>query len=74
MVIASLNVSNMLPHHDKIAPLIKEQGIHLLALNEAKIGENYSSNQLQIKGYKFKKIDPNRKRSSIAFFVLLKVA
>ena len=36
MVIAYLNVNSLLSHHDEIVFLVKEKGIHSLALNETK--------------------------------------
>ena len=69
MVIASLNVNSLLSHHDEIASLIKEQGIHFLALNETKIDENCSSELLQIEGYKLERLDRSRHGGGIAFYI-----
>ena len=68
MVIASLNVNSFLSHHDEIVSLIKEQGIHFLALNETKIDENCSSEVLQIEGYNFERLDRNRAGSGVVFY------
>ena len=69
MVIASLNINSLLSHHDEIVSLIKEQGIHFLALNETKIDENCSSEVLQIEGYNFESLDRNRAGGGVAFYI-----
>ena len=69
MVIASLNVNSHLSHHDEIVSLIKEQGIHFLALNETKIDENCSSEVLQIAGYNFERLDRDRAGGGVAFYI-----
>ena len=40
IVIASLNVNNLLLQIDKICTLVKDLGIHILAINETKFDEN----------------------------------
>ena len=37
MVVASFNVNSLMLHIDEIRLLIKELGIHILAINETKI-------------------------------------
>ena len=69
MIIASLNVNSLLSHHDEIALLVKEQGIHFLALNETKIDKNCSSESLHIEGYKFERLDRNRNGGGVAFYI-----
>ncbi len=69
MIIASLNANSLLSHYDEIASLIKEQGIHFLALNETKIDENCSSELLQIDGYKLERLDRYTKRGGVAFYI-----
>ena len=69
MVIASLNVNSLLSHHDEIVSLIKEQGIHFLALNETKIDENCFSKVLQIAGYNFERLDRDRAGGGVDFYI-----
>ena len=40
MAIASLNVNSLLLHIDEIRMLVKELGIHILALNETKLDKS----------------------------------
>ena len=42
VVIASLNINSLLLHLDEIKVLLKEQGIHILALSETKIDNTIS--------------------------------
>ena len=69
MVIASLNVNSLMSHYDETVSLIKEQGMHFLAFNEAKIDENFSSELFHIDGYKFERLDRNRNGGGIAFYI-----
>ena len=39
MVIASLNVNSLSAHKDEVDTLLKDQGIHILALNETKVDD-----------------------------------
>ena len=59
MVIASLNVSSLPAHKDDVETLLKDKGIHILALNETKIDDSYPSDLLQIDGYRFVRHDRN---------------
>ena len=69
MVIASLNVNSLLSHHDEKVFLVKEKGIHFLALNETKIDKNCSSELLYMEGYKFERLDRNRNGGGVAFYI-----
>ena len=60
MIIASINFNSLPRHLDEIKLLLKEQGIHILALNEAKIDRNVSSDFLEVEGYKLIRLDRNR--------------
>ena len=48
---------------------MKDQGIHILALNESKIDDNYPSDLLQIDGYRFVRYDGNRDGGGVGFYV-----
>ena len=68
MVIASMNVNSLLPHLDEIELLLKDNGIHFLSLNEAKIDDTLSDNLFKIEGHKFRRLDRNRHGGGIAVF------
>ena len=51
MVVESLNVKSLLLHIDEIRILVKELGIHILALNETKRDKNIDDSLVNIEGY-----------------------
>ena len=69
MVIASLNVNSLPVHKDEVETLLKDQGIHILALNETKIDDNYPSDLLQLDGYRFVRYDRNRDGGGVGFYI-----
>ena len=50
MVVASLNVNSLMFHIDEIRLLIKEPGIHILAINETKIDKNVHDDLVSVDG------------------------
>ena len=69
MIITSFNVNNLLAHKDEVEIILKDQGIHILALNETKINDNYPSDLLQIDGYRFVRHDRNRDGGGVGFYI-----
>ena len=69
MVIASLNVNSLPAHKDEVETLLKDQGIHILALNETKVHDNIPSDLLQIDGYRFARHDRNRDGGGVGFYI-----
>ena len=55
-------------HLDQIKLLLNEQGIHILALNETKIDQNYSNELLEIEKYKFMRLDRNRNGGGVGIY------
>ena len=51
MVLGSLNINSLLPHVDEIQTVLKERGIHFLALYETKLDDTCSDATLNIEGY-----------------------
>ena len=68
MVLGSLNINSLLPHVDEIQTVLKERGIHFLALNETKLDDTCSDAILNIEGYKFGRPDRNRNGGGVAFY------
>ena len=69
MTIACLNVNSLLLHIDEIRVLLKDLGIHILALNETKLDENISDELISIKEYTIKRKDRNRHGGGVAFYI-----
>ena len=60
MVIASLNINSLPAHIDEMKILLREQNIHILALNETNIDADFPSEVLKVEGYQFDRYDRNR--------------
>ena len=69
MVVASLNVNSLMLHIDEIRLLIKELGIHILAINETKIDKNVHDDLVSIEGYTIKRCDRNRFGGGVAIYI-----
>ena len=69
IVVASLNVNSLMLHIDEIRLLIKELGIHILAINETKIDKDVHDDLVSIDGYTIKRCDRNRKGGGVAVYI-----
>ena len=69
MVIASFNINSLPGYIDEIKILLREQNIHILALNEIKIDADFSSKLLKVKGYQCDRYDRNRNGGGVAFYI-----
>ena len=67
MAIASINVNSLLRHIDEIRLLVKDLGIHILAVNETKIDDNIDDDLVSIEGYLIKR--SNRNGGGVAVYV-----
>ena len=56
-------------HIDKIHLLVKEVGIHILALNETKLYKNIDDSLVNIDGYTIKRHDRGRQGGSVAIYL-----
>ena len=69
MTIATLNVNSLLLHITEIRMLIKELGIHILAINETKLDSTIDNNLVNIDGYTIKRCDRNRNGGGVAVYL-----
>ena len=69
MVIASLNVNSLLLHVDEIRMLVKELGIHILALNETKLDKSIDDSLVNIEGYTIIRHDRDRHGGGVAIYL-----
>ena len=69
IVVASLNVNSLMLHIDEIRLLIKELGIHILAINETKIDKNVHDDLVSIDGYTIKRYDRNRFGGGVTVYI-----
>ena len=70
MVIASVNVNNILLILMKLDSFFMRKDIHILALiNDTKIDSDYVSEPLKIEGYRFDILDRKRREGGIDFYI-----
>ena len=67
--LAALNVNGLRSHHDEVSSLIKEKGIHILALNETKLVNSYPKELTNIEGYQQERKDRNAIRGGVALYI-----
>ena len=64
---ASLNVNGLQLHLDEIKSLVNEKGIHILAVNEAKLDNEITDNLIE--GYTLHREDRNKSGGGVAVYV-----
>ena len=69
MTIATLNVNSLLRHIDEIRMLVKELGIHILAINETKLDNTIDDNLVNIDGFTIKRRDRDRNGGGVAVYL-----
>ena len=57
MALASLNVNGLRSHLDELKLLIRDFGIHILAINETKLDPNYPKELTDIADYQQERLD-----------------
>ena len=48
---ASININSLLKHIDELRVILKKHPLDVLAINESKIDESLSDNEIKIPGY-----------------------
>ena len=69
MAIASLNVNSLLLNIDEVRTLVKDLGIHILAINETKLDGTIDDALVSIDGYSIKRSDRNRNGGGVALYI-----
>ena len=69
MTIASLNVNGLRSHLDEIKLLIKDQGIHILALNETKLGPDYPKQLTGVAGYQQERLERTCNGGGVSIYI-----
>ena len=67
--IANLNVNSLLKHIDEIRHILSISQIDFLAINESKIDDFVSDNEIQISGYNFVRKDRNRFGGGVVVYI-----
>ncbi len=68
-MVATLNVNSLLRHIDEIRLIIKELGIHILAINETKLDGSIADDLVDVEGYSIKRCDRNRNGGGVAIYI-----
>ena len=58
---ANLNINSLLKHIDELRVIMADTSMHILAINETKIDNLVSDNEIRISGYNIIRKDRNRK-------------
>ncbi len=69
MVIASLNVNGLRSHLDEVQLLINELGIHILALNEAKLDPLFPKEITSLSGYQQERFERNCNGGGVSIYI-----
>ena len=69
MVIASLNVNSLRSHLDEVQLLIRNLGIHILALNETKLDRLVPKELTDIRGYQQLRLDRTCNGGGVSVYV-----
>ena len=64
-----LNIVSLLQHIDKIRILLADQCLDVLALNESRLDENISNEDMYIDSYDFIRFDRSRKGEGVCIYV-----
>ena len=67
--IASLNVNSLLKHIDELRIMMEKNPLDVLAINESKIDESISDNEVKISGYVACRKDRNRYGGGVLLYV-----
>ena len=67
--IAHLNVNSLFSKKDQISCILKDLSIHILCLNETKIDDSISNDELHIHNYTFVRKDRTRYGGGVGIYV-----
>ena len=69
IAIASLNITGLRSHRDKVQLLIRSLGIHILALNETKLDPNCPKELTSLPGYQQERLDRTSSGGGVSIYV-----
>ena len=67
--ITSLNVNSIIKHIDELQVLLENSPIDILAINESKIDDTASDNEIHINGYNIVRNDRNRNGGGVFMYI-----
>ena len=69
MAIATLNIYRLTTHIDELRLVMEEKNIHILAINETKLGEFMPSSLVSVDGYSLERKDRNFFGDGVAIYI-----
>ncbi len=69
MAIASLNVNGLRSHLDEVQLLIKNSGLHILALNETKLDPHYPKELTDLVGYQQERLERTCNGGGVSIYI-----
>jgi exonuclease III len=64
-----LNVNSLLKHIDEIQVILEKHPLDILAINESKIDDSISDNEINISGYALCQKDRNRNGGGVVLYI-----
>ena len=69
MIISSLNVNGLRRHFNEIQNILSNLSVHVLALNETKLDDNYPKELTDILGYQQVRFDGTRNGGGVSIYI-----
>ena len=69
MVVASLNIRGLNTHIDELQLFIRDKGIHVLGINETKLGEDFPDHLVCIDGFEIVRKDRDKLGCGVALYI-----
>ena len=67
--VAGLNINSIIKHIDELQVLLESNSIDILAINESKIDDTVSDNEMHINGYNIIRNDRNRNGGGVLMYI-----
>ena len=69
MVVTSLNIRGLNTHIDELRLFIRDKGIHVLGINETKLGEDFPDHLVSIDGFEIVRKDRDKLGGGVALYI-----
>ena len=68
-MIASLNIRDLNKHIDELRLFIRDKGIHVLSINETKLGEGFPDHLVSMDGFEIVRKDRDKLGGGVALYI-----
>ena len=69
MVVASVNIRGLNTHIDELRLFIRDKGIHVLSINETKLGEDFPNHLVSNDGFEIVRKDRDKLGGGVALYI-----